>query len=292
LFTDDVDIASNKGVNESIDEVSLGPSTSLSLGSNYHLDKVEIDQDASTGALAGSFASASKMHEVIQIDFLSNKRFSMTSSGQQSETASNTLSFNYSANMSLGNDASTKALAGSFVGYKDVCIGTTPTDSNGAAPIEIIDDDDKDNLYHYKNCCCEDALSTKSAKVIHNKTFNTKWVSKNQNGRKSKFGKFESRSCEQLANYCSTCNKTHRPCCPMYSLSIQVNSKSSSIEKHSDKENKMTPLESCLIKKSRSKSVYSDPTYTSVKKRKELKRVKSSDNSKRDKKGEQAKEKK
>lgn len=52
----------------------------------------------------------------VQADVSSNKRFSLSS---HSETASATVSLSErSANMSLADDASTKALAGSILGYR------------------------------------------------------------------------------------------------------------------------------------------------------------------------------
>lgn len=60
--------ASQRGVNPSIGEVSLGMSASLSLGSGSHLDRIALNRDresdresASNVALAGSIASASLM---------------------------------------------------------------------------------------------------------------------------------------------------------------------------------------------------------------------------------------
>lgn len=60
--------ASQRGVNPSIGEVSLGMSASLSLGSGSHLDRITLNRDresdresASNVALAGSIASASLM---------------------------------------------------------------------------------------------------------------------------------------------------------------------------------------------------------------------------------------
>lgn len=60
--------ASQRGVNPSIGEVSLGMSASLSLGSGSHLDRIVLNRDresdresASNVALAGSIASASLM---------------------------------------------------------------------------------------------------------------------------------------------------------------------------------------------------------------------------------------
>lgn len=121
--------ASQRGVNPSIGEVSLGMSASLSLGSGSHLDRIGIIRDrdsdresASNVALAGSIASASLIaggaHKLeVQADVSSNKRFSLSS---HSETASATVSLSErSANMSLADDASTKALAGSLLGYRD-----------------------------------------------------------------------------------------------------------------------------------------------------------------------------
>ncbi|GIY12976.1 e3 ubiquitin-protein ligase RNF19A [Caerostris extrusa] len=124
--------ASQRGVNPSIGEVSLGMSASLSLGSGSHLDRIALNQDreddpesASNVALAGSIASASLMGGAgkleIQADVSSNKRFSLSS---HSETASATVS----TNMSLADDASMKALAGSILGYRD---------SSAVTPVEV-----------------------------------------------------------------------------------------------------------------------------------------------------------
>lgn len=58
---------SNRGVNPSIGEVSLGLSTSLSMGSGSHLDRVGSDREnSSTAACAGSIASGtlSTAHKV------------------------------------------------------------------------------------------------------------------------------------------------------------------------------------------------------------------------------------
>ncbi|XP_054724744.1 E3 ubiquitin-protein ligase RNF19B-like [Uloborus diversus] len=129
--------ASQRGVNPSIGEVSLGMSASLSLGSGSHLDRIALNRDresdresASNVALAGSIASASLMAGAgkleVQADVSSNKRFSLSS---HSETASATVSLSErSANMSLADDASTKALAGSILGYRD---------SSAVTPVEV-----------------------------------------------------------------------------------------------------------------------------------------------------------
>ncbi|XP_035210248.1 E3 ubiquitin-protein ligase RNF19A-like isoform X1 [Stegodyphus dumicola] len=123
--------------NPSIGEVSLGMSTSLSLGSGSHLDRIALNRDresdresASNVALAGSIASASLMAGAgkleVQADVSSNKRFSLSS---HSETASATVSLSErSTNMSLADDASTKALAGSILGYRD---------SSAVTPVEV-----------------------------------------------------------------------------------------------------------------------------------------------------------
>ncbi|XP_042908054.1 E3 ubiquitin-protein ligase RNF19B isoform X2 [Parasteatoda tepidariorum] len=122
--------ASQRGVNPSIGEISLGMSASLSLGSGSHLDRIALNQDrdndpenASNVALAGSIASASLMAAKLEVqaDVSSNKRFSLSS---HSETASATVS----ANMSLADDASMKALAGSILGYRD---------SSAVTPVEV-----------------------------------------------------------------------------------------------------------------------------------------------------------
>lgn len=234
---------SNKGVNPSIGEVSFGLSTSLSIGgSGCHLDKMSIDRDASNAALAGSITGSSKMQETLSMGGpSSNKRFSVTSSEHQSETASNTISFSErcSTNLSLGDDASTKALAGSIVGYKDVCIGTTPNGVNAVTPVEIHVIESETIHCIGKSCLCEDALSTKSAKMSgetknhsdmgasssDNNGNGSKCVSFQPVGSKGKLNKYESRSCEQLANYCIICDQIHRPCCPAYvvKLSMQTN---------------------------------------------------------------------
>ncbi|GFY50786.1 e3 ubiquitin-protein ligase RNF19A [Trichonephila inaurata madagascariensis] len=133
--------ASQRGVNPSIGEVSLGMSASLSLGSSSHLDRITMNQDreddpesASNVALAGSIASASLMGAgklEVQADVSSNKRFSLSS---HSETASATVS----ANMSLADDASMKALAGSILGYRD---------SSAVTPVEVhVDAQNSDTL--------------------------------------------------------------------------------------------------------------------------------------------------
>ncbi|RWS08678.1 E3 ubiquitin-protein ligase RNF19B-like protein [Dinothrombium tinctorium] len=111
---------SNKGVNPSIGEVSFGMSTSTSMGSGTHLDRVGADREsASNAALAGSIASANAciagpLKLDVQSDTCSHKRYSLSS---HSETASATVSLSErSANYSIGDDASTRAMAGSIVG--------------------------------------------------------------------------------------------------------------------------------------------------------------------------------
>lgn len=129
--------ASHRGVNPSIGEVSLGMSTSLSLGSGSHMgmmrDRDSDRESASNTALAGSIASASLAGNIahkleVQADVSSNKRFSLSS---HSETASATVSLSErSANMSLADDASTRALAGSLLGYRDAT-------TTAVTPVEV-----------------------------------------------------------------------------------------------------------------------------------------------------------
>lgn len=136
---------------------SLGMSGgSPSLGS--HLDTVAgASNTAIAGhSLTGSIASASAhSHRLeVQAEVSSNKRFSLSS---HSETASATVSLSdRSANMSgLADDAaSTRALAGSIVGYRE---GTL------AAPVEVHVDPSEESDY-CRQCrithrpCCPNAL--------------------------------------------------------------------------------------------------------------------------------------
>ncbi|XP_076354639.1 E3 ubiquitin-protein ligase RNF19B-like isoform X1 [Tachypleus tridentatus] len=118
---------SQRGVNPSIGEVSFGMSTSISMGSGSHLERVDLIREsdresASNTALAGSIASATLATNAsqkleVQADISSNNRLSLSS---HSETASATVSLSErSANLSLADDASIKALAGSLLGHRD-----------------------------------------------------------------------------------------------------------------------------------------------------------------------------
>lgn len=138
-------------MNQSIGEVSYGLCASLSTGgSNCDLDKVNVERDASTGALAGSICS-SKLQTVTvnssmvgcnvsvgngstgggclltSEEYSRSKRLSVTSG--QSETASATVSLSYSVGISNGDDASIKALAGSILGYRDACVSNAGSSS-------------------------------------------------------------------------------------------------------------------------------------------------------------------
>lgn len=133
---------------------SLGMSGSPSLGS--HLDTATASNTAIAGhSLTGSITSASASHRLeVQAEVSSNKRFSLSS---HSETASATVSLSErSANMSgMADDAaSTRALAGSIVGYRE---GTL------AAPVEVHVDPLEEPDY-CRQCqithrpCCPNAL--------------------------------------------------------------------------------------------------------------------------------------
>ncbi|XP_013777466.1 E3 ubiquitin-protein ligase RNF19B-like isoform X1 [Limulus polyphemus] len=181
--------ASHRGVNPSIGEVSFGMSTSISMGSGSHLERVGLIRDsdresASNTALAGSIASASlaaAQKLEVQADISSNKRLSLSS---HSETASATLSLSErSANFSLTDDASTKALAGSLLGYRDTVevhvdaqsmsedtslshaipkVGGDTTDVTSCEPNNVgsVKTDDSCN-----SCCCsEDGASHSSSR--------------------------------------------------------------------------------------------------------------------------------
>ncbi|XP_076371195.1 E3 ubiquitin-protein ligase RNF19B-like isoform X2 [Tachypleus tridentatus] len=108
--------ASHRGINQSIGEVSFGMSTSISMGSGSHLERIGLipesdGESASNTALAGSIASSSlttTQKLEVQVDISSNKRLSLSSHTES-----------VSANLSLADDASTKALAGSLLGYRD-----------------------------------------------------------------------------------------------------------------------------------------------------------------------------
>ncbi|XP_054157709.1 E3 ubiquitin-protein ligase RNF19B-like [Oppia nitens] len=247
---------SNRGVNPSIGEVSLGLSTSLSMGSATHIDRIggACDREnGSTAACAGSIASgtlstAAHNKVEIQADVSSNKRFSLSS---HCETVSATLSFgDRSTNISYMDDsASVKALAGSIVGY---C-------SNSVTPVEVHTDPTVRPITatDTKSLCytggCEQQLSPDSRVSIENNysisspygDYSVNYIddtpsppsdqlnsdqvftSHSSNGyyyysqTKHLIGKFESRSLEQLTNYCELCHKSHKPCCPNYNISSQ-----------------------------------------------------------------------
>jgi hypothetical protein len=263
-FTDGVSVdtaLSNRGVNPSIGEVSLGMSASLSMGSGSHLDRIGSDREnSSTAACAGSIASGSlsNAHKVeIQADVSSNKRFSLSS---HCETASATLSFgDRSANMSLMDDASIKALAGSINGYKEATIGYC---ANSVTPVEVHVDAAlmPNNAEHEQDLTCHSLLSEtfsgnyrvssrlsndnnttcnangidysvnyiddtpSPSEQISDQVFTSR-INASQNMSQTKYliGKYESRSLEHLTNYCELCHKTHKPCCPNYVYSHQTN---------------------------------------------------------------------
>ncbi|KAG0425908.1 hypothetical protein HPB47_026975 [Ixodes persulcatus] len=153
--TGGVGILGAGGATASIGEAaSLGMSGSPSLGS--HLDTATASNTAIAGhSLTGSITSASASHRLeVQAEVSSNKRFSLSS---HSETASATVSLSErSANMSgMADDAaSTRALAGSIVGYRE---GTL------AAPVEVHVDplEEPDYCRHCRithRPCCPNAL--------------------------------------------------------------------------------------------------------------------------------------
>lgn len=286
--------------------MSFGLSASLSLeGSGSHIDKIGIERDASNAALAGSIISGSKMQETVNES--SHKRHSV-SSGPHSETASTTISFTErcSTNISLGDNASTRALAGSIANYKDSCIGTSSSGASGSktvSPVEVhaIESDSQYSEKNFlsNNCHCEDALSTKSAKLLDTRkecrVAGSKCVSF-QTGTKCKLNKYESRSYDQLANYCMICDGVHRPCCPVYELSLkQADSRIFSSSQGATKpasvaEKPFKAIQSLYSgqfnffrRKESIKSTVSDTSPSPAQEKKEsqrLKRVKSSDASK------------
>ena len=300
-FADGVSVdtaLSNRGVNPSIGEVSLGLSASLSMGSGTHLDRVGDRETASTAACAGSIASGtlSTAHKVeLQTDASSNKRFSLSS---HCETASATLSFgDRSANISYMDDASIKALAGSINGYKEAVIGYA---ANSVTPVEIhaVDQSVIANVENESN-----SLNITSEQHNIRKGDDTPIVDHNYvvtyiddtpspcelasekhlpytSQTKNLIGKFESRSLEHLTNYCELCHKSHRPCCPNVYKHQTSKTSANSSRKHqpnSDETRKNYKKSSNVSKRrtSSTKSRHSGSTTSDC--YKELKRVHSSE---------------
>lgn len=294
-------------------------STSLSMGSGSHLDRTGADREsASNAALAGSIASAVTTSALettrldVQADLSSNKRFSFSS---HSETASATVSLSEkSANLSFLDDASTKALAGSIVGYRDVCIGTSNAALGAVTPVEV-HVDAVTNCGCHVNCFCDETKENKNKELqtqvndsgvayiddgnntSESVTVNISYPSaytqvsprcvsfQSNHGNRVKI--FESRSLEQIANYCEVCNKTHRPCCPNYTSPQENTTQSttpstgSSVKGRYSKVLKDEVPKNCMIKHS-AKSTHSEGhRKASIKSTHsdhlELKRVKSSE---------------
>ena len=209
----DTALSGHRGIaNPSIGEVSLGMSTSLSIGSSSHLDRVVLDiqpdrESSSIAACAGSITSnmltnnahASLNHYKLetQADVISNKRFSFSS--QNADTTSVTLSFgdrSINTNASV-DDASLKVLTGSI---RDGPSQTNPNYS--LSPVEV-----------HVNICNEEDKSTQTKQTRATTTSESSQCSANS----TILGKYESRSLEYLtSNYCKICHKSHKPCCPNF----------------------------------------------------------------------------
>ena len=233
-------VLSNRGVNPSIGEMSIGMSTSISMGSGSHLDRLAAAdrENASIAACAGSIASGNislgiNQKSDFQHDGSSNKRFSLSS---HSETASATLSFGErSVNISLMDDASVKALAGSIGGCREVNY------TSGIAPVEVHVDGGstsqskmKEDNYQYSYLLEPASLDPQSINVTLNDYYVNDYdettspdgsdkiekgsmindTQRDLIGKQNSFNKYESRSLEHLSNYCEICHKTHKPCCP------------------------------------------------------------------------------
>jgi len=231
------------------------------MGSGSHLDRTGSDREnSSTAACAGSIASGSlsTAHKVeIQADVSSNKRFSLSS---HCDTASATLSFgDRSANLSLMDDASVKALAGSINSYKEATIGYC---ANSITPVEVHVDaavisnnpehEHEPTFYslpsealsgNYRvssrlsndnSTACNPNYIDYSVNYIDDTPSPSEQISDqvfvsrsnalhSMTQTKYLIGKYESRSLEHLTNYCELCHKTHKPCCPNYVYSHQTN---------------------------------------------------------------------
>lgn len=301
---------SNRGVNPSIGEVSLGMSASLSMGSGSHLDRVGIvdRENSSTIACAGSIASGKSgnvSHKLeIQADVSSNKRFSLSS-------RSDTLSFgDRSGNVSLFDDqASTRALAGSILGYREATIGGN---TNPVTPVEVHADGSLGYANAGGNALLTESLQLEQVRCPHAQMSNNgcteccvSYIDESPSpcetlteqtpvsSKAISFQlpsasriKYESRSLEQLPNYCEICQKVHRPCCPNYYQKLPIqngaakktsNSRGSSDE---DQQQAAAGRKSCKgYRKASIKSTKSE-TQTSATKsqsQSDLKRVRSSD---------------
>lgn len=231
-----VDTALSTKPNPSIGEMSFGMSTSVSMGSGSHLDRVGGDRESSSNApLAGSIASASASNKLeVQADISSNKRFSFSS---HSETASATVSFSErSANY---DDSSIRALAGSIAGYRDGAgsasagVVTSLPLATSLTPVEV----HADTLSGKSVTVPEDGISASGVKVaIGSATGSSRKSRVNEDstaldmetppGRCVSFkstssingvSAAKSRSYELLSSYCEACHSSHRPCCPNFS---------------------------------------------------------------------------
>jgi E3 ubiquitin-protein ligase RNF19A len=110
-----VDTALSNRVNPSIGEMSLGMSTSVSMGSGSHLDRATCDRESASNApLAGSITSATPSNRVeihAEVSPRHNKRFSV--SGSETASCAISLSDRLSHSCAL-DDGSVCACAGSI----------------------------------------------------------------------------------------------------------------------------------------------------------------------------------
>lgn len=253
----DTALSGHRGIaNPSIGEVSLGMSTSLSIGSSSHLDRVILDiqpdrESSSIAACAGSITSNLLMNNNnnasgghgggsrgsghtmsvhssktldTAADVISNKRFSFSSAN--ADATSVTLSFgdrSINTNISESADgASLKVHTGSIK-----CDALTSSQHNqpnpncSLSPVEV----------HVNICATEEgekdkATQTAKEQQVRNSTNIDSIASTSAHTQQpcsAVLGKYESRSLEYLAsNYCRYCHKSHKPICPNLSVNATI----------------------------------------------------------------------
>lgn len=220
--------------NPSIGEVSLGLSTSLSIGSNNHLDdRVVLDiqpdvEDSSIQGCAGSISSALLVNGQTQTEgatsvtmastsggFIQasnlinnnnngsnkletpvevNKRYSFSS--QTADTTSVSLSFG--ENRSLRTNLSGEDEGGSLKGHPGSIRAGITGEALISSPVEV-------------NVIIKDQVSPKDTNAGNEPTNTAPATTVNL------FNRFESRSLEYIScNYCNICQKSHKPCCPNF----------------------------------------------------------------------------
>lgn len=229
----DTALSGHRGIaNPSIGEVSLGMSTSLSIGSSSHLDRVVLDiqpdrEGSSISACAGSItshmlhANASTLTNKLEThaDITPNKRYSFSS--QNADASSVTLSLgdrSINTNISV-DDASLKVLTGSI---RDGHNSQTGNGNYSLSPVEVhVNICGTSNSNSGNNNDEESSIlaDTKSSSTITQTKATKSNDSQQMVGQSTSgvLGKYESRSLEYLSNnYCKFCHKSHKPCCPNF----------------------------------------------------------------------------